>query len=97
MNLKAWIFLLLCSVAGCSGESGDQASDSEAVSFASVVEKSEHLEGLFDLYRNRETGETYLAIKPEQVDQEFIYISFISDGVVEGGHFRGYFGDNKII
>ncbi len=97
MNLKVWIFLLLCSVAGCSGETGDQDSDSEAVSFASVVEKSEHLEGLFDLYRDKKSGETHLAIKPEQVDQEFIYIAFVTDGVVEGGLFRGAFGDNKII
>ncbi len=97
MNLKVWIFLLLFSVAGCSGGSGDQASDGESVSFASVVEKSEHLEGLFDLYRDKESGETYLAIKPEQIDQEFIYIAFVTDGVVEGGFFRGAFGDNKII
>ncbi len=97
MNRKVWILLLLISVAGCSGESGDQAADGEAVSFASVVEKSDHLEGLFDLYRDKESGETYLAIKPEQIDQEFIYIAFVIDGVVEGGLFRGAFGDNKIV
>ncbi len=97
MNLKVWIALLLFAVAGCSGVSGDQGSNGEAVSFASVVEKSEHLEGLFDVYRDRESGETYLAIKSDQIDQEFIYIAFVTDGVVEGGLFRGAFGDNKII
>ncbi len=97
MKLKVWIFLLLFSVTGCSGDDGDQASDGESVSFAGVVEKSEHLEGLFDFYRDKESGETYLAIKAEQIDQEYIYIAFVTDGVVEGGVFRGAFGDNKII
>ena len=97
MNLKVWIFLLLFSAVGCSSESGDQTENGETVSFASVVEKSEHLQGLFDIYRDKKSGETYLAIKPEQVDQEFIYVAIVTDGVVEGGSFRGYFADNKIV
>ena len=97
MTLKAWIVLLVFAIAGCSGGSGDPGSKDGAVSFASVVEKSEHLEGLFDVYRDKKSGDTYLAIKPDQVDQEFIYAAFVTDGVVEGGVFRGAFGDNKII
>ena len=97
MNLKVWIVLLLLAVAGCSGGSGDSGSEGDAVSFASVVEKSEHFEGLFDVYRDKESGETYLAIEPDQIDQEFIYNAVVTDGVVEGGVFRGAFGDNKII
>jgi hypothetical protein len=97
MYLKVWISLLLFSVASCSGESGDKDENGEAVSFASVVEKSDRLEGLFDVYRDKKSGETYLAIKPGQVGQEFIYTAFVTDGVVEGGSFRGAFGDNKII
>jgi hypothetical protein len=97
MKLKIWIFLLLFSVAGCSNGPGDQTEKGDEVSFSSVVEKSEHQEGLFDIYRDKESGETYLAIKPEQVGQEFIYVAFVTDGVVEGGLFRGAFGDNKII
>jgi hypothetical protein len=97
MNPKAWMILLLYALAGCSGGSSEQASNGEGVSFESVVESSEYLEGLFDIYRKRDTGETYFAIKPEQIDQEYIYVSFVVDGVVEGGHARGIFGDNKII
>ncbi len=97
MNLKVWIAPLLFAVAGCSGESGSPGAEDEAVSFASVVEKSELLEGFFDVYRDKENGETYLAIKPDQIDQEFIYNAVVVDGVVEGGAFRGAFGDNKII
>ena len=97
MNIKVWTILFLLAVAGCSGGSGDAASENAAVSFASVVEKSEHFEGFFDVYRDKESGETYLAIKPDQIDQEFIYNAVVIDGVVEGGVFRGAFGDNKII
>jgi len=97
MTLKTWIVLFLFAVAGCSGESGGPGSENGAVSFASIVEKSERIEGLFDVYRDKESGDTYLAIKPDQIDREFIYIAFVTDGVVEGGVFRGAFGDNKII
>jgi len=97
MNLKVSIFALLFAVAACSGGSDNAGSEDEAVSYASVVEKSEHFEGFFDVYRDKESGETYLAIKPGQIDQEFIYNSVVVDGVVEGGAFRGAFADNKII
>lgn len=97
MNLKAWLVLLVFAVAGCSGESGSPGAEGEAVSFADIVEKSEHHEGLFDVYRDEKSGETYLTIKPDQLDQEFIYHAVVTDGVVEGGTFRGAFADNKII
>ena len=97
MNLKVWLVLLVFAVTGCSGGAGDSKSEGEAASFASIVEKSEHHEGLFDVYRDKKSGETYLAIKPEQVDQEYIYHAVVTDGVVEGGTFRGAFADNKII
>ena len=97
MNLKVSMFALLFAVAACSGGSDNAGSEDGAVSYASVVEKSEHFEGFFDVYRDKESGETYLAIKPGQIDQEFIYHSVVVDGVVEGGAFRGAFADNKII
>jgi hypothetical protein len=97
MKLKAWFFLMPFAVAACAGDSADQGSDEEAPSFASIVEKSELAEGLFDVYRDKKSGETWLAVKPVQIGQEYIYVSFVTDGVVEGGHARGIFGDNKII
>jgi uncharacterized protein DUF4953/uncharacterized protein DUF5117 len=95
MNQKLWILFVLFALAGCADDANDQAGD--APSFAHIAESSELLEGLFDIYRDRKSGETYLAIRPEQIDQEFIYVSFIRNGVVEGGHFRGAFQGNKII
>ncbi len=97
MNFKASIIALLFTVAACSGGSGNPGSEDGAVSYDSVVGKSEHFEGFFDVYRDKKSGETYLAIKSDQIDQEFIYRSVAVDGVVEGGWFRGAFADNKII
>ncbi len=56
MNLKVWIVLPLFAISGCSNESGDQGANGESVSFASVVEKSAHLKGLFDVYRDKDSG-----------------------------------------
>ena len=97
MYLKISTLALLFTVAACSGGPDNTGSEDGAVSYDSVVEKSEHFEGFFDLYQDKESGETYLAIKPEQIDQEFIYNSIVVDAAVEGGAFRGYFADNKII
>lgn len=97
MNSKIWAVFVLAGLTGCSGAPGGAASEGAAVSFDAVVEKSERLEGLFDVYRDKKSGETYLAIKPEQIDQEFIYNAVVIDGAVEAGTFRGAYGDNKII
>lgn len=97
MNHKTWVVLLSVAVAGCSGAPDNPEAEGEAVSFASVLESSEHHDGFFDVYRDKKSGETYLAINPDQIDQEFIYNAVVIDGVVEGGTFRGAFGDNKII
>jgi uncharacterized protein DUF4953/uncharacterized protein DUF5117 len=95
MNRKSWILFVLFAVAGCADDASEQAGDTP--SFAHIAESSELLEGLFDFYRDRKTGETYLAIRPDQIDQEFIYVSFVRNGVLQGGHFRGAYQDNKII
>jgi predicted nucleic acid-binding protein len=52
MNLKISTIALLFFVAACSGGSGDAGSEDEAVSYASVVEKSEYFEGFFDVYQD---------------------------------------------
>ena len=97
MNLKLLIVPLMFIVAACSGEAGNSSSEDGAVSFESIVEKSEHHAGFFDVYRDKESGVTYLAIKADQIDQEFIYNAVVVDGPVEGGVFRGAYGDNKIV
>lgn len=54
-------------------------------------------EGLFTLYQDTVTGSTYMVVKKDQIDQEFIYFSHTVDGISSVGHYRGNFRDNKII
>lgn len=54
------------------------------------------IEGLFKIYRNAETGSLQMEVRADQIGKEFIYYSHISDGVVEGGHFRGQFRAQKV-
>ena len=97
MTHKAWVVLVLFAFAGCSGGGEAPGSEDGAVSFDSVVGKSDKLEGLFDVYRDKKSGETYLAIKADQLDKEYVYSAVITDGVVESGTFRGYFGPGKVV
>ena len=78
---------------------GDAANDggNQGASYADIVGKSDHFEGFFDIYRDRESGAVYLGVDPEQIDQEFIYFVKTSDGPVEGGHFRGFFRENAVV
>jgi hypothetical protein len=54
-------------------------------------------EGLFTLYQDTTTGTTYMVIKKDQIDKEFIYFCHTVDGISAAGHYRGNFRDNKII
>ena len=44
---------------------------------AELIEGYQHYAGLFSFYRDTETGDTTLLLKPEQLNQEFIYLSLI--------------------
>ena len=38
-----------------------------------------------------------MEIAPTQLNREYIYVAVSTDGVVEGGHFRGRYRDNRIL
>ncbi|RMB04445.1 zinc-dependent metalloprotease [Eilatimonas milleporae] len=66
-------------------------------SIASVIKGHKKFDGLFPLYQDPETGRLRMEIREDQLDREFIYFSHVMDGVVEGGHFRGQYRQQKII
>ena len=68
------------------------APDDAEASFADVIEGDDAYEGLFTFYRDTESGDVTLSLKPEQLDQEYIYFIHIEDGVVDAGSFRGAYG-----
>jgi hypothetical protein len=89
--------LLFLAVAGCGTDDNEAGDAGSGSSFADIVAKSDHYEGYFDVYRDMESGELYLGIDPAQIDEEFIYAVFTSNGAVEAGHFTGAFLENAVV
>ena len=92
---------LLLGIAGISSplvaQDADEDAETETKTIAETTENSDRFDGLFTLYRDRDTGESFLEIGSDQLDREYIYIAVSTDGVVEGGHFRGNYRDNRVL
>ena len=65
--------------------------DAEA-GYAELIEGDDAYEGLFTFYRDTDSGDVTLSLKPEQFNKEYIYFIHIEDGVVDAGSFRGAYG-----
>jgi hypothetical protein len=95
--------LLIFVLVGCATTQSTAPAESnrtqqnEAIDFNKAVEKSIAYEGLFTIYQDTTDGSTKMAIHEDQLDKEFIYFGMSQDGVLEAGHFRGNFRDNKIV
>jgi hypothetical protein len=63
---------------------------------ADVVKDMTLIDGLFKMYQSPKTGALSMEISADQLDKDFIYFSHIADGVVEGGHFRGQYRQEKV-
>jgi len=62
-----------------------------------LIKSSEKIEGLFTLYRDTITGSIQMIVCENQINNEFIYFSQISDGVADVGRFnRGSYNDSKV-
>lgn len=75
----------------------EAAAPKEKSDFDKLVEKCNQEEGLFTLYRDTADGSAYMQIHPDQLDKEYIYFSYVADGLVETGNFRGGYRGSKII
>ena len=65
--------------------------------YEKLTKSSKAVEGLFTVYRDTAKGTVLLEIKPEQLDREYIYFSYIADGVLDAGFFRGAYRGSRII
>ena len=63
---------------------------------ASMVKKSEKIPGLFTLYRDSTTGSAHMLLTADQLDKEYIHFTYIENGILEVGRFKGAYGGNKI-
>ncbi|MCX2974288.1 DUF5117 domain-containing protein [Halieaceae bacterium IMCC8485] len=97
LNRKFSILLLLaCLLSACSGKSPPVSADA-VLSYDQIIERSEHIEGFFDFYRDRATGETYLALEPDQLGTEFIYAAKFLDGISSNWASRGVHLDAVVL
>ena len=97
LSLLLMPLALLAAEGDDNGENGDkEEEEKKPKTIAEVTEDSERIDGLFTLFRNKDDGEVHMLITDDQIDKEFIYFTFVKDGVLEGGHFRGAFWDNAV-
>ena len=54
-------------------------------------------EGLFNIYQSKKDGKSYIEIDTSHLDNEFIYFSYIENGVLEAGAVTGQYRGSKII
>ena len=92
----ALLFTVSCSTTQNAAAGQQQTADSGSSDFEKAVEKSVAYEGLFTVYQDTTNGSTKLAINEDQLDKEYIYFGLSQDGVLEAGHFRGAYRDNKV-
>jgi len=57
--------------------------------FDEAIKNTEKLEGLFTLYRNKDTGKIYLEVKPEQLDKNYLATITMESGIGERGIYSG--------
>jgi hypothetical protein len=57
--------------------------------FYQVIKDTEKLDGLYTLYRNKETGKIYLEIKPIQLNKNYLGTVTMESGIGERGIYSG--------
>ncbi|GGY47708.1 zinc-dependent metalloprotease [Parvularcula lutaonensis] len=74
------------------------AQDNEGLpTIAEKVEGFEAKEGLFPFYTDPDSGEVFMEISADQIGEEFVAFTYVENGVVDAGAFKGAYADNRII
>lgn len=74
------------------------AQDDEGLpTIAEKVEGFDAAEGLFPLYTDPDNGSVYMEVSADQLDDEFIAFTYIENGVVDAGAFKGAYADQRIL
>jgi len=91
---------LFAAPGAASAQNGDKSGGGEDKSPPTIEEKTkgyDAIEGLFPLYQDPETGGVLMEISAERLGEEFIVFSYTENGVLEAGHFRGAYRDQRIV
>jgi len=68
-----------------SAEGGGPDAEAKPKTIAELVADSDRKDGLFTLFRDRKTGQVRMLVKPDQLDEEFIYFAQASNGLPQVG------------
>lgn len=72
--------------------------DKDAIkSLDEVIKDCASFEGLFTVYTDTLKGTSYMSIPDSMLEREFIYFSYVDDGVAESGYTRGSYRNSKVI
>lgn len=83
---------------GKSEASQDRSSKKDDIKSLSELTKSCSLDsGLFAIHSDTASGKSWLIVPDSMLEREFIYFSYINDGVAQSGFTRGTYGNSKVI
>jgi len=93
--------LLFATTAGAEGTAEESSEEGETEeekdpTIAEITEDSDRIDGLFTLFRDRNTGELRLQLDKEQLGRQYIYFGYVEDGVAAARQFRGRFRGTKV-
>ncbi|MDC1063468.1 zinc-dependent metalloprotease [Flavobacteriales bacterium] len=78
----------------------NKKSKKEVVKADAIKDKTkgcEVFDGLFKIYQNKKNGKSFIEIDTSHLDKEFIYFSYIENGVTDAGAVKGSYRGSKII
>ena len=101
-SLLPMLVLSFALITGCAGtkagtKDGPTKKPKKGKTIASETKKSQKFDGLFTVYQDTTDGSSKMVIKEDQLDKEYIYWTYIENGTVFAGRFRGQFRENTIL
>ncbi len=81
------LVLLLCgnAITALADENKDEEKNEDEKTIAQITENSERIDGLFTLFRDKNNGELRMLLRKEQLDTDFLYFTYVEDGVAAVG------------
>lgn len=73
-----------------------KAEQPQVSAIAKETKNHQVIDGLFKMYQSNENGSLLMEIKADQIGPEFIYFSYVEDGVLDAGFHRGSFRGSRI-
>jgi hypothetical protein len=98
--IVAGLLMMLVSPLFAQKKKGEDApapkSEDKKQSIAEKTKTCKKTDGLFPLFQDTVNGNLYLMVKKSHLNRQYIYFAYTENGVLQAGHFKGSFRDNKV-